>query len=148
MSILSVVFAKPDDYPVCARFDAHISPAEFARKCEARRYYLLRDGLTPVGVMRYNLFWDQIPFLTLIYLAEDARGHGFGTQAMDFWEKEMRARGYDMVMTSTQADEDAQHFYRARGYRDCGALFLTTPGYEQPAEIFLEKELSDVLRNG
>ena len=32
MSILSVVFAKPDDYPVCARFDAHISPAEFARK--------------------------------------------------------------------------------------------------------------------
>ena len=32
------------------------------------------------------------------------------------------AHGYGMVLTSTQVDEDAQHFYRKLGYKDCGGL--------------------------
>ena len=40
-----------------------------------------------------------------------------------------------MVLTSTQVDEDAQHFYRKLGYKDCGRLTVDVPGYEQPMEI-------------
>lgn len=49
----------------------------------------------------------------------------------------MRRRGYEMVMISTQADEEAQHFYRKLGYVDCGAWMLDS----QPAELFMKKNL-------
>jgi len=49
----------------------------------------------------------------------------------------MQQRGYDMVMTSTQSDEQAQHFYRRIGYQDAGAFLL--PG--EVLEIIFLKSL-------
>ena len=46
-----------------------------------------------------------------------------------------------MVFTSTQVDEDAQHFYRKLGYKDCGGFTVDVPGHEQPLELFLVKQL-------
>jgi hypothetical protein len=43
--------------------------------------------------MRYNLFWDIIPFLTFINLDEAYHMKGFGKQAMLFWENEMQSVG-------------------------------------------------------
>ena len=60
---------------------------------------------------------------------------------MAYWEKTMKSMGFGLVMTSTQSDENAQHFYRTLGYRDCGALALPFPGYEQPLEIIMAKQL-------
>ena len=48
---------------------------------------------------------------------------------------------YGLVLTSTQEDEEAQHFYRAMGYRDCGNLEMPFPGYEQPAGLIMGKSL-------
>jgi len=42
-------------------------------------------------------------------------------------------------LTSTQVNEDAQHFYRKLGYKDCGGFVIDVPGYEQPMEMFLIK---------
>ena len=53
----------------------------------------------------------------------------------------MRTRGHGMVLTSTQVDEDTQHFYRRLGYKDCGGLSLDLPVYEQPMELFMVKQL-------
>lgn len=129
------------DIPAWFAFDRHIAQGELEHKIRLRRCYLLRnDGLT-VGVMRYNLFWDSVPFLTMIFLAESARGRGYGKAAVLRWEAEMRALGYPCVMTSTQADESAQHFYRKLGYRDAGCLILDRPPLKQPAELFFIKEL-------
>jgi len=47
----------------------------------------------------------------------------------------MQNLGYKLVMTSTQSDEQAQHFYRKIGYIDSGCLLL----FKEPAEIFLVK---------
>ncbi len=122
-------------------FDTHIARQELLHKIAAGRCYLLREDALPVGVLRYNLFWDSVPFVTLLYLAEQARGKGYGSAAMARWEAEMRALGYPCVMTSSQADEGAQHFYRKLGYRDAGCLLLTIPPLAQPAEIFFIKAL-------
>jgi hypothetical protein len=46
-----------------------------------------------------------------------------------------------MLLTSTQVDEDAQHFYRRLGYKYCGGLTVDVPGYEQPMELFMVKQL-------
>ena len=58
---------------------------------------------------------------------------------MEYWEKDMKSQGYGMLLTSTQVDEGAQHFYRKMGYRDCGGLIVNIPGYEQPMEMFMSK---------
>ena len=52
-------------------------------------------------------------------------------------EDDMHEAGYEFVMTSTQSDEEAQHFYRAIGYFDCGELRLP----EEPVELILRKNL-------
>lgn len=67
--------------------------------------------------------------------------HGYGCLLMKHWEKDMKTKGYGLVMTSTQEDEEAQHFYRAIGYKDCGELKLPFPGYEQSTELIMGKAL-------
>ena len=93
----------------------------------------------PAGVLRYNLFWDILPFCTLLFIEEQHRRGGFGRALMEFWEQDMRSRGYGMVLTSTQVDEEAQHFYRKLGYKDSGGFVVDVPGYEQPMEMIMIK---------
>ena len=118
-----------------------LSETEFALKVRDKRGYVISYGEKPIGVMRYNLFWDHVPFLTLIHFDKDYQRKGFGRQAMLHWENEMRELGYDTVMTSTQVDEQAQHFYRKLGYKDKGGLFLDSTPLEQPQEMFMVKVL-------
>ena len=82
---------------------------------------LMHDPI--VGVLRYSLFWETIPFLDLLYLEEAYRNRGFGTELMHEWESAMAVRGYGYVMTSTQADEDAWRFYEKLGYRKVGGFY-------------------------
>ncbi len=121
--------------------DAHLEKNEFSRKVRDRMAYVLTAEGKPAGILRWSLFWDSIPFCNLLYIREGERGKGFGRALTAFWEKDMESRGYRLVMTSTQSDEEAQHFYRALGYQDCGVLTLPFPSFEQPAELILAKSL-------
>lgn len=123
------------------KFDKYIRKEEFSLKARDKRAYFICDDDKIVGVLRYNLFWDEIPFLTLIHLKENYQRKSFGKKAMIYWQNEMRALGYKMVMTSTQADDDAQHFYRKLGYKDRGSLFFDGTPHDQPAELFMIKVL-------
>ena len=121
--------------------DKQFSVSEFDLKVRDKRGYVISDDEKPIGIMRYNLFLDIIPFLTLIFIGEPHQGQNFGRQAMLFWENEMRELGYKMIMTSTQVDEQAQHFYRKLGYVDRGSLILDNTPFEQPQEMFMIKVL-------
>lgn len=103
--------------------------------------FIIYSENEPVGVLRYNLFWDIIPFLNFIYIKDSFQNKGFGKKAMLWWETEMKKQGYTFVITSTQADETAQHFYRKLGYQDKGALFFDGTPISQAAEIILIKNL-------
>ncbi len=46
-----------------------------------------------------------------------------------------------MLLTSTRVDEDAQHFYRRLGYRDCGGLIVDIPEHGQSMEMFMAKAI-------
>lgn len=121
--------------------DEHLSEQEFELKVRDKRGYIISDENTPIGIMRYNLFWDNTPFLTLVYVCKSYQGKGYGKQALLYWENEMCGFGYKMVMTSTQVDEDAQHFYRKLGYKDRGCLVLDNTTFAQPQEMFMLKVL-------
>lgn len=122
--------------------DKHISESEFEKKINDKQGYVLFDSGAPIGLLRYNLFWDNVPFCTMLFIEKNAQKKGYGSAIMKFWEAEMKSLGFGMVMTSTQADEEAQHFYRKMGYRDSGGLLINIPSYEQPMEIFFTKALN------
>ena len=119
--------------------DRHLPEAGFDEKVRNKQGYVLLDGDKIEGVLRYNLFWDNTPFCTLLYIDEVFRDKGLGKQLMEHWENDMKAHGYGRLMTSTQVDEDAQHFYRKLGYKDCGGFVVDVPGYEQPMEMIMTK---------
>ena len=113
----------------------------FDEKVRNRQGYVyVRDGKI-IGILRFALFWDSIPFCNMLHIDEEQQGNGYGTQLMDRWEADMRSAGCGMVMTSTQVNETAQHFYRKRGYQDAGGFVIDVPGYEQPKELILIKAL-------
>ncbi len=134
--ITHAVLKDANDY---FKIDQHLPKSEYESKIRDKRCYIIHYNEKPIGVMRYNLLFDFIPFLTLIFIDEQYRNKGFGKQALLFWEKEMRQLGHKMVITSTQIDEQAQHFYRKLGYIDKGGLFFDNTPFEQPQELFMIK---------
>lgn len=78
-----------------------------------------------------------MPFMNMIWMEDPYRGRGLGRHVVQHWENEMKQKGFDIVMTSTQSDEQAQHFYRKMGYVDAGALLLDN----QPLEVILIKRI-------
>ena len=138
--MFKIKYVSEDDKSFWFTLD-NLSEKEFELKIRDKRGYIISDGDKPIGVMRYNLLWDNVPFLTLIHFDKAYHRKGFGSQAMLHWENEMRELGYDIVITSTQVDEQAQHFYRKLGYKDKGGLFLDNTPWEQPQEMFMLKVL-------
>ena len=130
-------YADAADLETLAGLDRHISREELARSVSQNRVLVALDGDVLAGWLRYNLFWDNTPFMNMLFIGEGRRGQGLGGQLTGFWEREMKAQGYSSVLTSTLSNEDAQHFYRKHGYTDCGGLLL--PG--EPLELFFIKGL-------
>ncbi|MCZ6616503.1 MAG: hypothetical protein O7E57_00105, partial [Gammaproteobacteria bacterium] len=79
----------------------------------------------------------SLPFLECIEISESARGHDHGRMAVRTWEQDMLCLGFDLVLTSTGADSDAQHFWRNMGYVDCGALTVRN----KAAEVFFQHKV-------
>ncbi len=134
-------YVESRDREAWRALDGNLTRIEFDRKVRDRRGLVLLEDDRIIGILRWNLFWDEVPFCNLLYIAEDRRGMGYGTLLMARWEREMAALGHDMVMTSTQSDETAQHFYRKLGYRDSGGFTVDIPGHEQPLELIFIKGL-------
>ncbi len=134
-------FATPSDWPFWHTLDNRISSDLFLRKAEAGECYIVELNGTPAGLLRWNRFWDEVPFCTLLYIEQTRRGRGLGRALVARWEADMRAQGHGMAMTSTQSDEEARHFWRALGYKDAGSFDIDIPGYEQPPELIMLKDL-------
>jgi len=108
------------------------------RKISTKEVLLAELCGVPTGLLRFSYLWDTVPFMNLLFIVEEHRERGIGSKLVTSWEEMMKADGYQYVMTSTQADETAQHFYRKLGYRDCGSFLY--PG-QTPLELLLTKEL-------
>lgn len=135
--MMQIRLAAMEDLSWLKARDHHIAEDELRSLIRHQRVLMACADACPVGWLRWNLFWDNTPFMNMLYVLEDSRGQGFGRALVTHWESLMQSQGYDAVLTSAMANEDAQHFYRAMGYRDAGALLL--PG--EPTEIIFYKAL-------
>lgn len=129
--------AVDEDIERLLPYEHGISRTELENSIRAGRVLMILEGDTLVGWLRYNLFWDNTPFLNMLYVLEPYRGKGYGSRLVGHWEAEMADRQYGRVLASTLSNEQAQHFYRKHGYADCGALKLP----EEALEILFRKDL-------
>ncbi len=130
-------YANQNDADIISKYDKHISKEELNNIIKLQRVIVMYEDDKFIGWLRYNLFWDNTPFMNMLYLLDNERGQGKGSQLVEFWENEMKQKNYEFVLTSTQSNEEAQFFYRKIGYVDSGALLLPN----EPLEIILYKKL-------
>ena len=74
---------------------------------------------TYIGVIDYMLEnpKDSLPWLGLLIIHQDYQGFGFGKQAYEYYESEMRNRGLDKVRIGVlQENTIAQHFWESLGF--------------------------------
>lgn len=134
---MRVAFASPDDLDFLAGKDHHVDRDVIRAKVARREIMVAYAEDYPVGFLRHGYLWDEIPFMNLLWVEEESRGKGYGTQLISFWEREMRKLGHDAVMTSSSSNERAQHLYRRLGYVDVGSLLMP----DEPLEIVFLKGL-------
>ena len=134
---MKIRIAEEKDIPTLTCCDKHIHSAELQNVIRLQRIYLLEANQQFAGWLRYQLFWDNTPFMNLLYVLEGFRGNGYGKALVAHWEMQMKQFGYSTAMTSTSSHESAQHFYYKLGYHATGGFFP----HGEPYEILLEKLL-------
>lgn len=132
---MEIRLANENDIEILNTYDKHISKTELISIVKLRRVYIMEKNRRFIGWLRYNLFWDNTPFMNILFILDNYRGEGYGKKLVNAWETNMKDMGYDIVMTSTLSNEQAQHFYRKLGYKDAGSLLLEN----EPLEIIFTK---------
>ena len=135
---MTIRTAVPADLDGIRNYDRHI-PAARLEDCIRRGHVVvLEDNGKILGVLRWNLFWQSLPFLDLIFLDNALRGQGWGTEMMALWEINMAEQGFRHVLLSTQEDETSKFFYEKLGYTLCGDFL---PPDQDARELMYRKEL-------
>jgi len=134
---MEIELATDQHYHYLTENDVHISRTMLQTKIKRNEIYVVREKQGIIGFLRFGYFWDNIPFMNMLYLDEAYRRKGVGKQLVLFWEDQMREQGFKEVMTSSLSDESAQYFYRKLDYKDSGCLFLKN----EPLEIIFLKQL-------
>ena len=134
---INIRYIENKDYLWLKEHDNHISEEVLNKKIENNEILVIEKYGKIIGWLRYNLFWDNIPFMNMIYFLEEYRKIGLGKLLVNFWENEMKNNGYKNVLTSTQSNEDAQHFFRKLGYTEIGGFKY----FNDPYEIMFQKIL-------
>jgi ribosomal protein S18 acetylase RimI-like enzyme len=116
MDSIHIRVATEADLAFLATQDHLVTADVQRRKVAAGEVYIAEVDGEPVGCLRYGWFWDTIPLMNLLHVAESWRGRGVGTRLTLHWEADMKALGAEMVMTTTQANERGQFLYRKLGY--------------------------------
>lgn len=134
---MKIRMAKPEDVSVLSKHDHHIEKGELCLLIKLGRVLVAEKDNAFIGWLRWNLFWDNTPFMNMLYLLDGYRNKGYGKEMVAHWENLMKEKGYPLVMTSTLSSETAQHFYRKLNYIDSGSLLLKN----EPLEIIFTREI-------
>ena len=130
--------AQDTDFDFVRGFSSEPRDDRLRAQIQDGRLRIIESSEGPIGFIKFYVLWEVLPFLEVIMIRDDCRGRGIGTEAVRAWEAEMSARSFQRAITSTQADETAQYFWRRIGYQDCGSLEL--PG--RPVELFMYRDIS------
>ncbi|MBC2871732.1 hypothetical protein H7271_08985 [Bittarella massiliensis] len=95
------------------------------------RVMAAREGGEIAGWLRWDLLWDNTPFLNLLSVVAGPRGRNGAARLLRKTDERGRAPTFPL------SSEGAQRLHRRRGYTGAGALLL--PG--EAMEIFFVKAI-------
>ena len=95
-AMINIRYVQIEDKDFWYSLDKHLPETEFENKVRDKRGYVMLLDEIPIGLLRYNLFWDNTPFCTLLYIDQNYQRKGYGKTLMDFWEHDMKSQGYGM----------------------------------------------------
>ena len=98
---MEIRYVKSQDWMEWHKLDSHLPKAVFEEKVRNKQGYVMQEDGRIIGVLRYNLFWENTPFCTFLFIGEGCRGKGYGKHMLEQWEHDMKSLGYGMLMTST-----------------------------------------------
>lgn len=135
---MKIEYASELDFQYILDNDKHISKELINTKIRTKEIIIVRNQDNKnIGWLRYGYFWDNTPFMNMLYIDENYRNKGIGKDLIRFFENDMKNRGYKLIMTSTLSNENSQHFYRKLGYKDADSLLLE----DEPLEIIFTKKI-------
>lgn len=123
-------YATLNDINIILQYDTHISKNELENIINLKRVLLMFDDNRFIGWLRYNLFWDSIPFMNMLYILDEYQNKGFGKALVNYWETEMKLLNYNILLTSTVEKENAKSFYQKLGYKIIGGFTIPNDEYE------------------
>lgn len=130
-------YANNNDINNLLKYDEHIKNDKLLESIKNNKILILEDNNEFIGWLRYNLFWDNTPFMNMLYILDKYQKQGYGSKLVNYWECEMKELGYNSVMTSTLINENAKFFYEKLGYKNIGGFTLPN----EPLEIIYFKEV-------
>ena len=65
---MDIKYVSKENKEFWYQLDKHLPEAEFEKKIRDKQGYVLYEDGKPVGILRYNLFWDNTPFCTMLYV--------------------------------------------------------------------------------
>lgn len=91
-----IKYATMDDYGLLISRDTHVRKGEWKKLIEKNQALIFKVDNHFAGWLRYNLFWNEIPFMNMLYFLEEYRGKGYGTQMVRFgkgkWQSSVTTR--------------------------------------------------------
>jgi GNAT superfamily N-acetyltransferase len=137
---IKIRWAVPDDLDWCAGFDHHVPRSVIECKIAVQEIVIADYDAQPVGYLRLEYLWSVIPYIALIRVQTDYHRQGIGRAILAFVESELRGKGCDMLMSSSQVDEpEPQAWHRHMGFVECGILAGINRG--GVGEVFFRKGL-------
>lgn len=133
--MISLRTAEPADFDYVKQFSLAPDEAALITASRTGGLKIVYDDDLRVGFLLYSILWGTLPLLEFIEISRSERLRNVGRRTVRTWETQMSERGFDLVLVSTGADGDSQHFWRKMGYVDCGALTVR----QKPAEVFFQR---------
>ena len=75
---VKIRFAEESDFEILSQHDKHISAEILKKKISDKNILIAEMEENFAGWLRYNLFWDEIPFMNMLFVIEKFRGIGIG----------------------------------------------------------------------
>lgn len=119
----AVRLARDTDLPELQRLDRWPKERVWLHKIAGNEVLVLEHDARVIGLVRYELLWTTVPFMSLIEIEAEYRGRGYSRLMLKFLKEYLKAQGYVALFSSSQTDEpEPQRWHLHMGFRSNGII--------------------------
>ena len=119
----AVRFAYDTDLSELQRLDPWPKERVWLHKIAGDEVLVLEHETRVIGLLRYELLWTTVPFMSLIEIEAEHRGRGYSRLMLSFLTEHLKAQGCVALFSSSQTDEpEPQRWHLHMGFRSNGII--------------------------